>query len=81
MTTDQLLTMEQVAEWLQVTVGTLRDWRARGTPRDMSPLPVIKVGGAVRYRREDVEAWLAANTETSRRLEPLPRRGRQRRIA
>lgn len=44
---------EQVAEHLGVPVSTLYQWRHRGVgPRG------IKVGRHVRYRWEDVEAWL-----------------------
>lgn len=53
-----LQTPSQVAEYLQVTEATLADmrYRSRG-PR------FVKVGRLVRYRREDLEAWL----ETSNR--------------
>ncbi len=51
--TERLLTVHEVADWLGLTAGTLRYWRHvhRG-PRSLS------VGGAVRYRASDVEAWL-----------------------
>lgn len=46
------LTMEQVAEHLQVPLATLRYWRHMGTgPRS------AKFGGLVRYREADVRAW------------------------
>lgn len=73
--TDQLLTIDQVADWLQIPVATLRDWRARGAPG--TPLPAIRVGGHVRYRRADVDAWLDANTAdraAPRRLRATRRR-------
>jgi excisionase family DNA binding protein len=48
-----LLTTQQLADVLHVTVGTLHKWSYRGTgPR------FIKVGGRNRYRVSDVEAWL-----------------------
>lgn len=44
---------EQVAEHLGVPVSTLYQWRTRGVgPRG------IRVGRHVRYRWEDIEAWL-----------------------
>jgi excisionase family DNA binding protein len=51
--TEPLLNVDQVAEWLGISTGTLRYWRHvhRG-PRSLS------VGGAVRYRASDVEEWL-----------------------
>jgi len=50
---DALLTLDQVARLLQVPLGTLRFWRHKGTgPRS------IKVGGHVRYRQVDVQAYI-----------------------
>jgi excisionase family DNA binding protein len=48
-----LLTEEQVAKQLSVSVPTLRRWRLlnRG-PR------FVKVGSLVRYQPEDLERWL-----------------------
>lgn len=54
---EHLLSIVQVAEALAVPEATLRYWRHAGT----GPA-TIKVGRHVRYRREDVEAWLEANT-------------------
>jgi predicted DNA-binding transcriptional regulator AlpA len=62
MTSDQLLTIEQVSEWLQVPVATLRNWRKYPRRAGATPLPVIMAGGLLRYRRGDVEEWLEANT-------------------
>jgi len=53
-TKDELLTPKQVAEYLQVPVGTLAIWRMRRT----GPAG-FKVGKHVRYRKADVETWLA----------------------
>lgn len=50
-----LLTEEDVAKQLNVSVATLRRWRLeRRGPQ------FIKVGSLVRYRPEELEAWLAA---------------------
>ena len=50
-----LLTEEEVAEQLHVSVASLRRWRLeRRGPQ------FIKVGSLVRYRPEDLEIWLAA---------------------
>lgn len=55
MQNDRLLTLEQVAGYLQVPVKTLYDWRHRGLgPRG------LRVGRYVRYRQSDVDAWLDA---------------------
>lgn len=54
-TSDRLLNEHDVAELLTVSVATIRRWRLlRQGPR------YIKVGAAVRYRSDDVGAWLAS---------------------
>jgi excisionase family DNA binding protein len=55
---DRLLTVEEVAHWLGKPKATLYVWRTRGLgPRG------IKVGNALRYRRQDVEAWLEQHAD------------------
>lgn len=58
-----LMTLEEVAERLRVPVPTLRYWRARGEGPNG-----FKLGGRLRYRCSDVEAWIeeqyAATTTT-----------------
>jgi predicted DNA-binding transcriptional regulator AlpA len=54
-TTPGLLNEHQVAKFLQLSVASLRRWRLfRTGPK------FLKIGAAVRYRREDVEAWLSS---------------------
>jgi len=49
----EMLNDVQVAEYLNMSVGTLRRWRLfRKGPK------FLKVGSAVRYKRGDVEAWM-----------------------
>ena len=50
-----LLTEEDVAKRLHVSLASMRRWRLerRGPP-------FIKVGSLVRYRSEDLESWLAS---------------------
>ena len=50
---DELLTRQQVAEMLGVTLTTLFHWNNKGI------LPTIKIGNKVRYRRSDVEKALS----------------------
>jgi excisionase family DNA binding protein len=45
------------AKVLGVPPGTLAQWRSSGRV----PLPYLKLGGVIRYRRSDLEAFLAAN--------------------
>ena len=50
---ERLLTDLEVAERLAVSVATARRWRLlRQGPR------YLKVGASVRYRPQDVEAWI-----------------------
>ncbi len=59
---ERLLSVEEVAEWLGVPVGTIYAWRYRST----GPAS-YKVGRHVRFRRDDVESWLE-----EQRCEPAP---------
>ena len=53
-----LLTIEQLAELLQVPVSTIYKWRATGYgPK------VTKVGKYLRWQQADVDAWLEAQRE------------------
>jgi hypothetical protein len=69
---DDLMTDVEVGARLGVAVTTLQQWRHRGK----GP-PFIKEGVWVRYRREDVEAWLSARrglTPTKARRTITPER-------
>ena len=49
---------QDVADYLGVPIGTVYQWRSRGTG------PVGKrIGKHVRYRPEDVEAWFDSQPE------------------
>lgn len=51
----ELATRKQVAEYTQTSIPTLARWAAE----DRGP-KVTRLGpGAIRYRREDVLAWIA----------------------
>lgn len=51
-----LLTPDQVASLLSVSVGTLANWRsAEFGPR------FAKIGGGIRYSESDVLAWINEN--------------------
>lgn len=51
---DELLTQETAAQFLGVKPGTLEVWRCT----ERYNLPYIKVGGLVRYKLSDLQAWL-----------------------
>lgn len=56
---EQLLTIRQLAELLQVPVSTIYRWRHVGE----GPRGIRVSGRHVRYRRADVEAFLRQRTE------------------
>ena len=63
MSTDlQLLKTSQVAELLNVDRTTLWKWYTKGR----FPRPV-KVGGTSRFRRSEVEAWIASRSPVAAR--------------
>lgn len=55
-----LLTPDQLAAALGLSHRTLAAWRSNRR----NPLPYVKVGSRVRYRRQDVAAWLESQTQT-----------------
>jgi excisionase family DNA binding protein len=50
---ERLLSEAEVAEYLNVSIDTMRRWRREGT----GP-PYVMAGSRPRYRREDVDRWL-----------------------
>ena len=54
---DRLWTVAETAYFLGVPVGTLYYWRCRGGGPEAS-----KLGRHLRYRAEDVRAWVASQT-------------------
>ena len=48
----QLLTVQELAAYLSVTEQTLRKWCAKGE------IPHGKIGGFLRFDRDQVQAWL-----------------------
>ncbi len=58
MTEPTLLTQSEAAKYLGTTVGTFNTWRHYGR----NPLPYIKWGNRIKYKKEDLDAWIAENT-------------------
>jgi excisionase family DNA binding protein len=52
----EILTIKQVADYLQVTERTIYRLAAA------SGIPAFKVGGSWRFRKADIEVWIAAQT-------------------
>jgi excisionase family DNA binding protein len=57
--TSSLLTPEEVAERLAVSVAWVRNQtRSRAYIREKDPLPCVRLGKFVRFRWSDIEQWL-----------------------
>ena len=52
---DFLMTPKQVADHLQVSVAWVRDHSTRKQPR----LPLVRIGGLLRYHPADIDRWIA----------------------
>ena len=64
----ELLTEEEAADYLQIRMQTLRQWRSGY--RKKEKIPYLKVGRAVRYRKADLIAWTVSRVgETERTKE------------
>jgi excisionase family DNA binding protein len=64
-----ILTIDQAAAYLSIPKATLYTWRTRRPgfgPR------AVKLGGCLRYRRADLDAWVAEHVETLDDLAALP---------
>lgn len=57
------MTTEQAADYLGIKPITLRTWRCN----KRYTIPFIKVGGRIRYRKEDLDAWLESRTVGAQR--------------
>ena len=53
---DNVLTIRDIADYLKVTEKTVY------TLAQQRRIPAFKVGGQWRFRREDIEMWIAAQT-------------------
>ena len=56
----RLLTTEEAAELVGLAPQTLAVWRCK----KRYDLPYVKIGNRVRYRPEDIAAWLDANSSS-----------------
>lgn len=55
----QMMTVAQLAQYLRVS----QSWIYHRYRSRLHPLPVHRVGRALRFRREDVDRWLKENTK------------------
>jgi excisionase family DNA binding protein len=64
--TKTLLTLEETAEMLRMKPGSVYELtRNRTRARHKHPLPVIRIGSALRFCKEDIERWLELLAEES----------------
>lgn len=61
----KLLTLEDLAEILQMSPHTLQSWRTRAP--DLLP-PSVQIGRNVRYHPDTVERWMKAKDAKGQRL-------------
>ena len=53
-----LISAEQAADYLGVSIRTMANWRSRGFPN----LPYCKIGRCIRYRLADLDAYIAKHS-------------------
>lgn len=66
--TQRLLNRKQAAEFLRIKPRTLATWASTGR----YSLPFVKVGRSVRYRIEDLEAFMRRRTVGDSESIPKP---------
>jgi PTS system nitrogen regulatory IIA component len=52
MADDQLMSVKEMAEYLNVNISTVYMWSQKGQ------MPAMKMGKMWRYRRSEIDAWL-----------------------
>ena len=62
-----LLTAEQAAQYLNISIWTIRQWVSQRR------IPVVKLGRATRFNPADLAAYIAAHTQPDDRDRVLPR--------
>jgi excisionase family DNA binding protein len=62
--TDRLLTVPEVADYLRVKPRTVYQWVWRRR------IPFVKAGATVRFRRAEIDDWLARRNRKETRLAP-----------
>lgn len=59
--TRDILDEKAAAQYLDVSPGTLSVWRSTGR----YALPFLKIGRKVRYRKSDLDTWLAGRIQAN----------------
>lgn len=53
---EKLLTYQELSNWLNKPIGTLRKWV------EFRKIPFIKLPGGIRFNRQQIEDWIEART-------------------
>jgi PTS system nitrogen regulatory IIA component len=61
---DDILTLEEVAEYLKVSDRTVYEWAQKGE------IPAGKIGTVWRFRKSDIERWVGERLPTGKLMEP-----------
>ena len=61
MSMSELLDTIKAGEYIATPPKTLVTWRCRGRVK----IPFVRIGGNIRYKRSDLDAFIAANTHGS----------------
>jgi excisionase family DNA binding protein len=64
---EPLLSIEELAEYLDVPVATIYDWRVDGK----GPC-AVRIGRRVKFSISDINAWIAIQREQTPGLSPQP---------
>lgn len=58
---NSLMDQKAAAAYLGTTVGSLNVWRTSGTHK----IPYVRWGHNIRYRKEDLDAWIAEHLQNN----------------
>lgn len=56
----EFLTADEAASWLKLSRSQIYKLVHRAKKGDGIPIPFLRIGASVRFRRSDLEAWLTA---------------------
>ena len=62
-TVERLMRVEEVADWLAFKASTIRAYCEKGK------IPHLRIGGQLRFRREELAAWIEQHAGRVRRGE------------
>lgn len=58
---NKLMSPKELSEYIGVKESSLAVWRTNKT----YPLPYIKIGGLIRYRKDAVDKWIESRTKNT----------------